>query len=119
MKIAIEKPKRVPAGSYEAEFVSMEERPGNPEYGGGVYYLWTWLVTDGPWKGQKVTTLSSSTVSPKSKAGLLLAGMAGASFDDLDGDEIDTDNFVGNVYRIVVEQKGEWPVVASAQPLDD
>lgn len=119
MKIAIEKPKRVPAGNYEAGFVSMEERPGNPEYGGGVVYLWSWQVTDGPWKSSKVTALSSSTITPKSKAGEFIAGMAGASFDDLDGDEIDTDDFVGEVFGVEVAEKNGWPTVVRVHQLDD
>jgi hypothetical protein len=91
----------VPAGSYVAKFVGVEETAPN-QYGPGI--RWNFVITAGPQAGTKISRPTGTNPTPKNQCGKLLIGVSGKS---IMGEEIDLAQYVGRNYLIVVVNRPE------------
>ncbi len=92
----------LPVGAYRVQFVGME-LTNHAEYGEGS--RWTFIVTEGPFKGREVYRTTKCEPTPKNSCGRLLASLAGKKPSD--GLEIDPEDFVGQTYNaIITESQG-------------
>lgn len=91
----------LPAGVYSATFVGVEKYEDNADkYGEGL--KWTFRVTKGDHEGGETSRITSKSISKKSAAGKLLSQLAGRQIEA--GEEITTDQYVGQAYVITVEE---------------
>lgn len=94
----------VPAGWYVAKFVGTEAREPIKEsrFGneGAPRMGWLWEVTEGPHRGKKISQESGVRASLKSTAMRMITGLSGGKIAV--GQQVDTDGFVGNLYRVKV-----------------
>jgi len=115
MKVSI-RSNSLPIGAYTATFEGVEE-VDHPEYGAG--WKWTFEVALGKLKGQQAFRTTKNQPTPKNSCGRFLAALAGETpRDDL---EIDTDEYVGRRYTVMVEgsPSGDSTRVGSFTPIVD
>ena len=115
MKVSI-RSNSLPIGAYTATFEGVEE-VDHPEYGAG--WKWTFEVALGELKGQQAFRTTKNQPTPKNSCGRFLAALAGETpRDDL---EIDTDEYVGRRYTVMVEgsPSGDSTRVGSFAPIVD
>jgi hypothetical protein len=86
----------VPAGSYLATFLGIEET--NNEYGAGL--RWLFAVLSGPHKGLKTSRITSAAPTVKNSCGKVLSGITGKALTP--GEDIDIESLINKTYLIVV-----------------
>lgn len=87
----------VPAGSYMAKFLGVEETH-NDEYGAGI--RWLFEVISGPHKGGRPPRITSDRPTLKNGCGRMLAGITGRPL--VPDEDIDLDLYIGKTYLVVV-----------------
>ena len=87
----------VPSGDYRARFEGTEERES--ERGG--YVRWSWRIVEGEFAGRMVFCNTSLSFGPQAKARGRLEGMLDRPIEP--GEEVDSDDQIGKVYLIRVE----------------
>ena len=105
----------LPPGSYECTFEGVEEVT-HEKYGAG--WKWVFEVIKGPHEGQQCVRTTKPEPTPKNSCGKFLAALAGKPpAADL---EIDTDDFVGQTYSVMVSpsQDGDATRVETFVPMD-
>jgi hypothetical protein len=103
----------VPTGSYLAKFVGTEDKPaftGPSRYGTArtnePRLAWHFEVTEGEHRGKRFTQGSGSIPSgPKATFTKMLKGLLGRL--PVKGEDIDTDAYIGRLYRVEVEVNPE------------
>jgi hypothetical protein len=97
----------VPAGWYTAKFLGTEAREPMKEsqFGneGAPRMGWLWEVTEGPMRGKKISQESGVRASKGANvttAYLMLHGLSGGKLQV--GEQVDTDQYVGRLYRLKV-----------------
>jgi hypothetical protein len=112
MKLTI-KAGGVPAGSYVARFLGVEQRD-YPQYGPGL--LWQFEIVAGPHAGGKVNAMSSPDPTAANKCGRILAGI----MNKLPGvgESVDLSTYVGKSFLVIVEQsdRGSRITAVTAPP---
>lgn len=86
----------VPAGSYMAKFLGVEET--NNDYGAGL--KWLFEVVSGPQKSAKTSRITSPVPSLKNGCGKMLGGITGKPLTS--GENVNLDPFIGKTYLIMV-----------------
>jgi len=99
---AIVKDPCLPEGVYDARFEGVEE-VDHETYGSG--WKWIFTVIDGPERGRKTFRTTKAEPTPGNSCGKFVGMLA--SVDPDEGLEIDTDNYVGNTYQVVVGSSGQ------------
>ena len=105
----------LPIGAYLAEFDGVEGTD-HPEYGDGIKFTFT--VTDGPQKGRECFRTTKREPTIKNSCGRILAALAGVKPSD--GLDVDTDDYIGHVYNVIVteSQSGDSTRIESLTPAD-
>src|SRR4051794_41104352 len=98
MKLTI-KSGGVPAGSYAARFIGVEQRES--VHGPGL--LWAWEVLKGPHAGAKVTGFTGDSPTPNNKCGRFLAGLLGGKLPPT-GEVVDPSTLADKQCLVTVEQ---------------
>ncbi len=89
----------LPVSEYRAEFVGIETTT-HFEYGDGL--KWTFVIAEGPQKGRECYRTTKCEPTPRNSCGKFLAALA--SVEASDGLQIDPDDFVGQIYNVIVEE---------------
>jgi hypothetical protein len=95
MKLNVKK--EVPPGSYRATFEGVEETT-HEKYGEGL--LWTWEITKGPYRGQKVMRTTKPEATAKNSTGKFLQMLTGQSLEK--SASLDVDDFEGAECHVIV-----------------
>jgi hypothetical protein len=95
MKLNVKK--EVPPGSYRATFEGVEETT-HEKYGEGL--LWTWEITKGPYRGQKVMRTTKPEATAKNSTGKFLQMLTGLSLEK--SANVDVDTFEGVDCHVIV-----------------
>ena len=105
----------LPLGQYLCEFVGAEECD-NDLYGPG--WKWVFEVVEGEQEGRKALRVTSNLPTPKNSCGRFLAALSGKTPQD--GLDLDTDDFVGRRYHVMIEScgNGDSTRIASFVPAD-
>jgi hypothetical protein len=106
----------LPIGAYTCTFEGVEE-VDHPEYGLG--WKWTFEVVQGRLKGQQAFRTTKDSPTPKNSCGKFLAALAGETpRDEL---EVDTDEYIGHRYTVMVEASpsGDSTRIGSFAPIVD
>ena len=104
----------LPLGQYLCEFTGAEECE-NELYGPG--WKWTFEVIAGEHEGRKALRVTGNEPSPRNVCGRFLAALAGKTPQD--GLDLDTDNFIGRTYHVMIEScgNGDSTRIASFVPV--
>lgn len=109
--------KQVPPGTYKATFSGVEMKP-KTQYGDAMF--WSWQITAGPWRGERVSRLATLPASARNAAGKFAAALTGLPADQ--AVEKDVDSYVGTPCLVVVAlSESGYPRVESfivVQPPD-
>jgi hypothetical protein len=106
----------LPIGSYVCTFESVEETH-HEKYGDGL--KWTFTVCKGDQEGASCFRTTKPAPTPKNSCGQFLAALAGKPpAEDL---EVDTDDFIGCTYSVIIEASpgGDSTRIATFVPIDD
>ena len=95
----------VPAGNYTGVFAGLEDVPPNTERKLDAGIRWKFTIDDGPYKGEIASRITGSRPSIKTNCGKMLSGLIGRPLRE--NEQIDTDNYLGKRYVIVVERGQE------------
>ena len=87
----------VPIGSYVCEFVGTEPVE-HDEYGDGL--KWIFKIVEGTLAGKECFRTTKPEPTPKNSCGKFLAALDGKT--PADGLDIDTDDFIGRRYAVMV-----------------
>lgn len=108
----------LPVGEYVARLITVKTMPASQLYpDSGPSYAWEFQVLEGPKRGSTGTAFTKTQLSTANNLGKLLRTMLGRVV--VHGEEIDTDDFIGKVYRIAVDfnQSGSSTRVMRASPV--
>ena len=89
----------LPIGEYVCSFEGVEQST-HPEFGDG--WRWEFVVAEGPLTGKSTYRTTKTQPTLRNSCGRFLAALAGKKPSD--GLNIDTDRFVGNLYKVVVTE---------------
>jgi len=115
MKVTV-KNNSLPVGAYSCTFEGIEE-VNHHEYGPG--WKWTFSVCKGEHDGAECYRTTKDSPTPKNSCGRFLAALSGTT--PADGLCVDTDDFLGHFYTVMIEASpsGESTRIASFVPAED
>jgi hypothetical protein len=88
----------LPVGAYTCTFEGIEET-NHADYGFG--WKWIFEVIDGPHAGERCYRTTKAAPTVKNSCGRFLAALVGKRPED--GLEVDTNDFIGEEYTVVIE----------------
>ena len=106
----------VPIGSYVCEFAGVES-VDHEEYGPGL--KWIFRILEGQYTREECYRTTKPQPTPKNSCGKFLAALAGKA--PADGLDVDTDDFIGRRYAVMVgaSQGGDSTRIETFVPEND
>jgi hypothetical protein len=95
----------VPAGNYTGVFAGLEDVPPNPDRKFDAGIRWRFTIDDGPCKGEIASRITGLRPTIKTNCGKMLSGLIGRPLRE--NEEIDTDNYLGRRFLLVVAAGAE------------
>lgn len=95
---------QVPAGSFVATFVGVEQTPGDQAKGYGPGLKWKFQIQQGPESGKIASRTTGTSPTHANACGKMLLGVLGRTLGQ--GEKANIANYVGRKYLIVVAPSG-------------
>ena len=118
MKMRVDVYESLPPGQYTARLRERKEMPASQKFpDAGPSFAWEFEVVAGEQLGKSASAWTPTRLTSQNNLGKLVSRMLGRPMRS--GEEIDLDDFVGQIYSIIVDltQDGTRTKVISAQPV--